>query len=84
MLDGLQLLNFIKIQTDKCHINLTLTGNETRLLNKCSVQKTTRKSFSTSFNYYGRIKANLNGKLDEEFRNKNQLFQEVCRYLDQI
>ena len=39
MLDGLQLLNFIKIQTDKCHINLTLTGNETRLLNKCCDEK---------------------------------------------
>ena len=53
MLDGLQLLNFIKIQTDKCHINLTLTGNETRLLNKCCDEKhkkTRRKSFFMSFN----------------------------------
>ena len=63
MLDGLQLLNFIKIQTDKCHINLTLTGNETRLLNKCCDEKHTKLQDNHflsrfPFDYLSRVEKN--------------------------
>ena len=53
-------MNFIKIQTDKCHINLTLTGNETRLLNKCCDEK--HKKTEKKNHFWGHLIKKYQGK----------------------